>query len=581
MSVDLHLSQPVFSQKLTQQTVTQTFQDSTGALWFVTQEGLNQYNGAELANFLAAGNDPSSLPTDIITRVIEDQLRNVWVSTLGGGVAKFNRVTRSFQTLHSDPNDRNTPYSNDVYSLFCDDRGIIWLGYENGFSSLDPETNRFHHFISDGQKLPFMGEVRSFSQGQDGSLWLATQNSGLLNIELVTGRVVHSNHLPGYDVPLTSGELYHVVADTQGDIWASSVKNGVFRINPSSGVVTNYRHSGDDSASLSSDHTFDVYNDSEGRIWVATDSGLDLFDRTTDGFVRYNNRNTDLSQDIVISVYQSREGMYWIGQRNGLSAGVRTVFKTYDQVHSGLSNNSINVFAETSDGSLWVGTDDGLNRLRPGSATFTWVNEATQPSLSSPIVMSLLGEGSILWVGTFDRGLNRLDLNNDTSESFRHRATDSQSLGSDGVTSILRHSSGMLLVGTYGGGLSLFDESNGSFKNFTTVIGNNSSISSNLVIALYEDSSGAVWVGTEDGLNEFDPITHSFKRFYAERNNPEALVSKIVWSLIEDSEGNLWVGTRGGGLYKWSKADRETRNPVFEKLSEEVQIPSSTVYGIQ
>ena len=52
------------SRYLTQQTVQTTFQDSRGALWFLTQEGLNKYNGHEIENFRYAPTDPSSISSD-------------------------------------------------------------------------------------------------------------------------------------------------------------------------------------------------------------------------------------------------------------------------------------------------------------------------------------------------------------------------------------------------------------------------------------------------------------------------------------------------------------------------------------
>ena len=88
LNLDLHPS--VISEKLTQQTVRQTFQDSKGMLWFVTQEGLNRYIGHELENYRYSTKSAASLPANVITRIIEDTHHDIWISSLGGGLARYN-----------------------------------------------------------------------------------------------------------------------------------------------------------------------------------------------------------------------------------------------------------------------------------------------------------------------------------------------------------------------------------------------------------------------------------------------------------------------------------------------------------
>jgi ligand-binding sensor domain-containing protein len=133
--IDINLSRPSFADKLTQQSVKQSFQDSRGALWFVTQEGLNHYNGYELRNYRYSALKSTSLPTDNITRITEDKQGRIWLSTRGAGLASYNAITDSFAAIYSDPNNLDTPYSNDISTIFTAADGTIWLGYSNAFSS--------------------------------------------------------------------------------------------------------------------------------------------------------------------------------------------------------------------------------------------------------------------------------------------------------------------------------------------------------------------------------------------------------------------------------------------------------------
>ena len=146
--VNLDLNLAAFSDQLTQHTVQQSFQDSRGALWLVAQEGLNKYTGHELETYQYSATNPDSLPLNAITRITEDKDGQIWMSTRGAGLVFYNSMTNSFKEFYADPNDKNTPYSNDILTIFCDSAGIIWLAYVNGFSRFNPKDGAFHHFVA-------------------------------------------------------------------------------------------------------------------------------------------------------------------------------------------------------------------------------------------------------------------------------------------------------------------------------------------------------------------------------------------------------------------------------------------------
>ncbi|MEQ8963091.1 MAG: two-component regulator propeller domain-containing protein, partial [Coleofasciculus sp. C2-GNP5-27] len=287
-------------------------------------------------------------------------------------------------------------------------------------------------------------------------------------------------------------------------------------------------------------------------------SGLAILNSKRTEIQIYSSEDSNLPAARITSIAQTRDGTYWIGTFFGLSKARRSYFTKYTEENFGLSNASVNAFAMTGDGSIWVGTDDGLNRLTPESNEFTWYNTYTDPALSDDTVMSLLGEGNTLWIGTYSGGLNKYDLEKNTITTLRASNDTERKLASDGITSLLRTSTGHLIVGTYQGGLSVF-ESDG--EHATVYLHNptdSQSLSSNNVLALLEDSWGRVWVGTENGLNLFGLKSRQFQRYYAEKGNINSLSSNMVWSLHEDSSGNLWLGTNGGGLNLWRRNEIES-----------------------
>jgi signal transduction histidine kinase/ligand-binding sensor domain-containing protein/CheY-like chemotaxis protein/HPt (histidine-containing phosphotransfer) domain-containing protein len=579
--LSINLNRSVISEKLTQQSVRQSFQDSTGALWFVTHEGLNRYNGYELQNYRSTASDASSLPTDSITRMAEDHDGNLWLSTRGGGLVLYNPISDSFESLHSDPANSNSPYSNEISTIYTAMDGTLWLGYSNAFSKFNPKDRSFHHYISGSGNIPFTGRISSFTQTPDGGIWIATQATGLLRFEPNTGQLYVHQHSSDNPQTISSNWIWNITTDQKGNVWVATADAGVSRFDPVNKIATNFSHSDIDTNSLSSNQTSDIYEDAAGHIWIATSEGLNLFLAKSNSFMRYTSYNSGLPEDLVISVYQSREGNYWVGTLSGLATGMKTDFKKFDQRHGNLSNDSVNAFSETSDGSLWVGTDHGLNRLRPGATDFEWINGLTKPAIKNPKIMSLLSDKDSLWVGTYESGVNKIELTSGKVTHYQRNNQLKSSIGANGITSLLRLSTGQLLIGTYGGGLSLHQEISDDFINITHDPNDPSTISNNMVLSLYEDSLGFVWVGTEKGLNRFHPDTLEFDRYFVEEDRTNSFSSDMFMCFYEDVNGTLWIGTAGGGLNLWPAQDRLKNAVNIRHFSNNISLPSSNIYGIQ
>jgi signal transduction histidine kinase/ligand-binding sensor domain-containing protein/CheY-like chemotaxis protein len=568
------------SRNLTQQTVIQVFQDSRGVLWILTQEGLNRYNGFELENFKHSSTQSDSISSNFGTRMAEDSRGFLWIATLGGGLNRYNPADNTFSALYTSEQATKSPFSNEIYTVFSDSNGILWLGYENAFSSFDPKQGEFQHFLPDAKSLPPFGIVNRFDQTSDGTIWAATE-AGLLELEPNSSRLSLHQHQKDNPLSLFSNDLTGVLADTNDRIWVISRDKGISVIDTDHGFTLRFEHNPDDTGSLSSNIIYDAYEDDEGGVWIGTHEGLDLFTHSENNFRRFSRQNTGLPSDVISSIYQTREGKYWIGTYFGLASGMPTIFTKIDDIYGQLSSNSVNAFSETEDGSLWVGTDDGLNRLRPGEHNFEWINESTYPSISSPDVMSLLAADNILWVGTFNGGLNKLDMESNQSTAFKHSDLNPNSIGANGVTSILLTEEKELLVGTFGGGLSIFREDSNDFETLTNIPGDQASLSNNNVIALFQDSLGAIWIGTERGLNRFDIKTRKFDRYYADSGNPNSISSDMVWTFYEDDEQRLWLGTSGGSLNRWDVEDRASGKALFQHYDESISLPSSNIYGIR
>ncbi|AQA18248.1 hypothetical protein BST95_08400 [Halioglobus japonicus] len=578
----IRFSKSPISDQLTQQSVRQIHQDSQGALWLVTQEGLTKYTGRHLESFTASAQIDDSLTVDTISGIDEDIEGNLWVATHGGGLNLYNQITNGFRAYRYNPADRNSLLSDDIQSIYADSTGRLWIGYIDRISVFDPVSETFKHLIPDNQKIPNFGIVHSFDQSEDsGVVWVATQRAGLISISIEDLVIERHRLVPTATPTSEQAKPTYIAAESADKIWIATENQGAYRYDPVEGSSTHFAHLESQLDSISSNSVTEIYVDAQSNVWFATENGLNLFDPAGESFVRYREQNSGLPEIAAYSIFQSRDGQYWVGTVHGLASGSENRFEAFDEVRGGLSSSSVNAFARTKDGSLWVATDRGLNRLPEGSEEFEWINPFTDPGISSDTVMSLLADNEYLWIGTYDGGLNRLSLTNNKVDVYRHSPLSDTSISSNGVTSLLRLSSGELLIGTYGGGLNIYNEESDSFTQLLHDEYNIQSISDNRVLAMFEDSLGYIWIGTQNGLNRFLIEEETFSRIYTDSQNPNSLESDMIWAFKEDSHGTLWLGTAGGGIAKWTYDYRTELRPVFENGISNITIPSSSIYGIQ
>ncbi|MEO0855623.1 MAG: two-component regulator propeller domain-containing protein, partial [Bacteroidota bacterium] len=207
----------------------------------------------------------------------------------------------------------------------------------------------------------------------------------------------------------------------------------------------------------------------------------------------------------------------------------------------GLPQNSILSIVQTTDGYVWLGTQEGLARF--DGLHFTVYDEANTEALTTSNVNRMLAaDDGTLWLATRGGGL------------VAHRAgqftayTQDDGLGSDFVTALTQDRTGALWVGTFEGGLTRVADS--TFATYGAEAG----LDVRIVSQIVEDNRGTLWVGTEQGLrvqngDRFVPVADLL------------LAEAFVSALYEDADGTLWIGTRDGRLFSLTGGTR-TEHPI-------------------
>ncbi|HWD92497.1 MAG TPA: two-component regulator propeller domain-containing protein [Verrucomicrobiae bacterium] len=287
--------------------------------------------------------------------------------------------------------------------------------------------------------------------------------------------------------------------------------------------------------------------DRQGALWIGTDGG-GLVCLRDGAFSNFNTTN-GLAGSHVRVIFESTDGSLWIGTTEGMSQFKDGRFRTYTEA-DGLLSDAVNYIYEDRDGNLWIATGKGLNRLRRGGI----MDRFTMPNgLPNDSVRGICQDtGHRVWIGS-NNGLlwyNQYWQNSFYAYNTRYGLSDTF------VSAICEDREGNLWVGTYSG-LNRFRE--GRFYNQL----DNEGLPFDHVNALFEDREGDLWVGSKEGLIRLTP-----KRFFA-YTKQQGLTHNNAMAVMEDRAGSVWIGTWGGGLNQL-KDERVTAYAPTNGLSQDL-----------
>jgi len=327
-----------------------------------------------------------------------------------------------------------------------------------------------------------------------------------------------------------------------------------------------------------------ILNDRTGFLWFGTFLGLVRYDGYDFKVFNHTSNNpTSLSDNSVKVMIEDSQGNIWIGTEGGLNffntkTEKFTVYRHQANNPKSLSHDSVTSIVEDKQGHFWVSTNGGgLNYLNLKTQEFTHYRHQNNDSntLSHDAVWSMTEDyRGHLWLGTWGGGLNHFNPKTETFVHYRHRTNDPNSLSDDIVRNIFVDSQNNLWVGSGGGGgLSFFDRKTEEFTTYRHQANNPNSLSDNFITNIFEDSHNKLWVGTWDGgLNLFDPETEKFSHYRHQDNDPSSLSHNTVRSISEDNQGNLLVGTDDGKINYFNP---KTTQFTYYKIPND----SKTFYG--
>ncbi|MGD2165835.1 MAG: two-component regulator propeller domain-containing protein [Anaerolineae bacterium] len=566
-------------QGLSHSSVNCILQDSTGFIWFGTNDGLNRYDGYEVVVYQADPGTDGNLSHNTVTSLAEDESGGLWVGTQEG-LDRFDPATERFTHVGHNENDPYSLADQEVLALHRDSANRLWVGTSDGLYRLDPETNQFAHYRAEGDDPYSLPDNRILAIFEDSSgvLWLGTW-LGLARRDPQSNGFTRRRPAPEGMSELGHNAVHAIVEDQDGTVWFGTGGSGFYRFQPETGELRQVLIDPGDVGGYAHNDVRSIAEDRAGKLWLGTNgAGLYQFDPADNRLTRYQNDPRDsgsLSNNHVNAIYESRRGVLWIGTAGG---GVNkldrdkqkfVLYQADPSQRNSLSQNRVLTLCGDHDGVLWVGTDGGgLDRFDPRNRTFThFTHDPDDPySLSNNRVTAIQeGQDGNLWIGTWGGGIARFDREKEQFAHYQADPFDPTSLRSNMVHTVHQDHEGIVWIGT-DGGLERFDPSVG---NFATYIASEGSVRD-----IHEDPEHDLWLATDDGLVRLDRESGRVIQYLDASDNPFGLRTSELNALHQDRIGRLWVGTSGGLL----RLDPDTA--IIEHYGEQDGLPDEVVQSI-
>ena len=323
------------------------FLEKDNQLWIATDGGginILDFQTMKFSYLKHISDDEQSLPNNSIYRLYKDQMDNIWIGSIHGGLFAIKKVF--IKTYKDVPlNNLNGISERTVVSIFEDKDTLLWIGTDGGgINSFDQKTNTFHHYPTTyGEKVT---SITDFSENE---LLLSCFNKGVFTFNKRTAQMqpfpIINDSISKRE--FSSGDLVNLYA-TKDNIYILGAKVYIYN-----------KHTRQTSILYAPQ--IDIQRQIAMQAIYSDDTHLYLMG--TNNLFKLNFKTNELSSlvnmkegDDFTSACRDDKGNFWIGSNFGLLFYNKQTGKT-EKIHTNLFN-SVSSLAYDKKGKVWIGAQN-------------------------------------------------------------------------------------------------------------------------------------------------------------------------------------------------------------------------------
>ena len=438
--------------------VTVIFIDKSENIWVGTNNGLSLFNPdtEKFISFCHVPGDDSSLAANYVYNITQMDDGKIYIGLQNGGIS----ILDIKNTVFVSPDNVNfinivagkgeINLSNpSIKSIFQDQFRNIWIGtYGGGINYISSLKPLFHVWkdasisSENGLSHPI---VWGICADRNDNLWIGTDGGGINYYEKgIKKRVItkETNNL-------NDNAILCALKDSEGNLWFGTFSGGVSIFDYKKRIFT----------SMFGVNECDVrhfFEDKDKNIWIATNIGFFSYNLVTKQLKKYDTGNSPLEDNLVRSISQDNTGNLWIGT---FGEGVMVVDKSMNlikriRVDEGLYSNTINHIFCDIRGYMWIATGEGLGLFKNMDDLSEFKIYTTKDGLTNNHIRAITDDlDKNVWVST-NKGINK--INADTTNLFNYTNYNGVPLGIFMNGSVTKTSDGKIYFGSQNG-LCFFD----------------------------------------------------------------------------------------------------------------------------
>jgi len=361
-------------QKILDGAVVSLLADSDNYLWVGhgTGGGLTRINPnnlstdkSEIRNFKSSPLDPKSISENSISCFLEDKNKDIWIGTFGKGLNFYSKRSKNFKIVE-EMNGSNLSIGNNLVNTFYEEKDFLWIGTEGGLDRKDKKTGLYKHYEYKADDASSLSSNQVFKIYKDsrGNLWIGTWAGGLHRYDYKNN--CFKRFLPdGKPGSISNGYVFSIIEDHQGNLWIATDGGGLNLYNYETETFTAFQHEEGNPCSISDNFMDHLFITSSGELIISLYSKINKYNRETGCFevLHFNpNQKANEYQGNTIFVYEDSKKNLWFGTDRGLFFyNTKTRESKSYTVSNGLPDNTIQSVEEDRHGHFWLGTNKGLS----------------------------------------------------------------------------------------------------------------------------------------------------------------------------------------------------------------------------